>query len=74
MLHSIQEIPQKPVQLFKDCPDLMSVELFSKCLGVSKQVGWKMCREELVPNVKIGKRVFVPRDLLSDFVLEQVSD
>lgn len=58
--------------LFKDAPDLMSVDCFAACLGVSKQVAWKMCREELVPSVRIGRRVFVPRDLLVSFVLEGV--
>lgn len=58
--------------LFSDCPDLMSIERFADCLGVSKQVAWKMAREELVPNVRIGRRIFIPRDLLSDFILEGV--
>ena len=58
--------------LFSDCPDLLSIELFSERLGVSKQVAWRMAREELVPSIAIGRRVFIPRDLLSESILEAV--
>lgn len=43
---------------------LMSVADASTMLGLTQPVVRQLCREEKMPSVKIGRRVYIPRDEL----------
>lgn len=50
--------------LLSDYKPLMSVSDASSALGLTQSVVRQLCREEKIPSVKIGRRVYIPRDEL----------
>ena len=47
--------------LLSDYKPLMSVADASSALGLTNAVVRQLCREEKIPSVKIGRRVYIPR-------------
>ncbi len=53
------------LQLFASFPEVMRPEEVAAALRVNRSVVYAMCREGQIPNVKIGSRIYVPRDALA---------
>lgn len=50
--------------LLRGYKPLMSVVDTGEALGLTQAVVRQLCREEKLPSVKIGRRVYIPRDEL----------
>ena len=44
--------------------EMLSVADVGRILGLTQSVVRQLCREEKIPSVKIGRRVYIPRDEL----------
>ena len=58
----------KEKALLEDYPELMRAEHVAHVMGVSKQAVYRMSREEQIPSVVIGSRIFFPRQRFLEFL------
>lgn len=51
--------------------NLQNVHDFSVSEGISEQVTRRLCREGAIPHVRIGGRIYIPREEYNAFITEQ---
>ena len=56
------------VTIFKDYPEIMSVEETSAALGVSTKTVYKMLKNGTIQNMKVGRSYRVPKVHLLSFL------
>jgi excisionase family DNA binding protein len=49
-------------------PATMSVEEAARYLGISRNYAYRMVGEGVIPSVRIGKRILVPRERLREML------
>lgn len=60
--------------LFEKYPDLLTTDDVAEILSVPRSTAQALCREHKLPNVKIGRRVYVPKvRLIEDFGLDKLA-
>ncbi len=47
--------------IFKDFPDIVSVEQMSQMLGISTKTGYKLLRENKIAHLRFGRKYAVPK-------------
>ena len=52
----------------EDLPSFISVQELHEYLGISKSLTYRLLSGHVIPSVKIGRRLFVPRAQLIAFV------
>lgn len=55
----------------RDYADLLSVDNLVEILGVSDRSVYRMCANEELPSVKVGRRVYVPKQALISQMTEK---
>ncbi len=54
--------------MFNEYPDVMTVEQSAKALGISKNMMYKLVKEEVIKTKRVGKRILVPKCCLEDYI------
>ena len=49
---------------FEELPELLSLEEFREFLGISKTTAYEIVRRKEVKNLRFGRRIFIPREVL----------
>ena len=60
-----------PSAFLGDYPDLLTVDNLVEILGVSDRSVYRMCANEELPSIKVGRRVYVPKQALIAQMTEQ---
>lgn len=54
--------------MFKDLPDILSVEQMMKALQISKNTAYDLLRNGNIKAVRLNKKWLIPKNSLIDFV------
>ena len=63
---------QEKDSMFAGKPELMRADELALAMGVSRQTVYRMEREHQIPSVRIGTRLFFPRDIVAASIKERV--
>ena len=62
----------KVVADYEGYMDLLTMDDCAGILQQSTQTVRRLCRERVLPSVKIGRRIYVPRNRFAEFVKSQL--
>lgn len=55
--------------MFKEYPDILSVQDVANALSISKNTAYQLVREKRIGCKHIGRKIIVPKACLVDYVL-----
>jgi len=56
--------------MFKDSPDVWSVQLLAKNLGVGKNTAYALVNSKRIHNIRVGSKILIPKASVLDFLAE----
>lgn len=65
---------QAKATVISEYPDLMTIKHMCGVTGQSEPTLRKMCREHVLPSVRIGKRIYVPKAEFVKYIEEAMSN
>lgn len=54
--------------MFKDYPDVMSVQQAAEALGICTASMYQLLREKTIGSRKVGRKILVPKVCLIDYI------
>ena len=67
------QTPPKPFVSFDGFSDLLTMKDGAVILAQSEATVRKLCREGELPSIRIGRRLYIPKSQLVDFIEAHVS-
>ena len=71
----IQEAPDRKTErymmMFKDYPDVVTVEHLQKMLGVGGEIAWLLGRENKIRSGRVGRSYKIPRLWVVEYLLDK---
>ena len=67
------QTPPKPFVSFDGFSDLLTMKDGAVILAQSEATVRRLCREGELPSIRIGRRIYIPKAALIEFVEEHVS-
>ncbi len=61
------------MELFKDYPDVVSVEQLSEMLHIGQVVAYQLVRSGAIKSRKVGRRYIITKQNVLDFINEEVA-
>lgn len=58
-------------QMFKNYPDIMSVEQLQNALHIGRAKAYQLIRDNRIKYIRIGKKIRIPKIYLIEFVCSQ---
>ena len=55
-------------ELFKDYPDVITVDDIMKMLGIGRNVAYSILKSGVIKTIKIGKRYIIPKQSVINFL------
>lgn len=55
--------------MFKDYPDILSVQDVANALCIGKNTAYRLIKERAIGCKRIGRKIIVPKKCLEDYVL-----
>lgn len=56
--------------MIRDLPEILSPADMAQLMGVHPNTIRRQCREGLIPHVKVGQKIGIPRDLVFRTIIE----
>ena len=56
--------------MLSEYKDVLSVEEFCEILNICPTTAYKYLQKNIIPNRKIGKKIFIPKQGLIDFLMK----
>jgi len=56
--------------MFKDSPDVWSVQLLAKNLGVGKNAAYELVNSKRIHSVRVRQKILIPKSGVLDFLAE----
>lgn len=54
--------------MFKEYPDIMSVEQLAKALGIGKNSAYALIRSRAIGCKRVGRKIIIPKSCVIDYV------
>lgn len=54
--------------MFKDYPDILTVEQLSEALGIGINTAYKLIRKRVIGSKRIGRKIIIPKLCLIEYV------
>lgn len=71
----IQEAPDRKtaryMMMFKDYPDVVTVEHLQKMLGVGRKIAYLLVRENKIRSVRVGRSYKIPKLCVVEYLLDK---
>ena len=71
----IQEEPDRKTErcmmMFKDYPDVVTVEHLQKMLGVGRKVAYLLVKENKIRSVRVGRSYKIPKLCVVEYLLDK---
>ena len=71
----IQEAPDRKTErymmMFKDYPDVVTVEHLQKMLGVGRKVAYLLVKENKIRSVRVGRSYKIPKLCVVEYLLDK---
>ncbi|MDE7071600.1 MAG: helix-turn-helix domain-containing protein [Clostridia bacterium] len=61
------------MELFKDYPDIVSVEQVSEMLRIGQVLAYRLVRSGEIKSRKVGRRYIITKQNIIDFVTKEVA-
>lgn len=61
------------MELFKDCPDVVTVEQVSEMLHIGQVLAYRLVRSGEIKSRKVGRRYIITKQNVIDFVNKEVA-
>ncbi len=61
------------MELFKDYPDIVSVEQVSEMLKIGQVLAYRLIRSGEIKSRKVGRRYIITKQNIIDFVTKEVA-
>lgn len=61
------------MELFKDYPDIVSVEQVSEMLRIGQVLAYRLVRSGEIKSRKVGRRYIITKQHIIDFVTKEVA-
>ncbi len=61
------------MELFKDYPDIVSVEQVSEMLKIGQVLAYRLVRSGEIKSRKVGRRYIITKQNIIDFVTKEVA-
>ncbi len=61
------------MELFKDYPDIVSVEQVSEMLKIGQVLAYRLVRSGEIKSRKVGRRYIITKQHIIDFVTKEVA-
>lgn len=57
--------------MISDLPEIISADELARLIGVHPNTVRRQCREGVIPSVKVGQKIAIPRDLVFRTIIEK---
>jgi len=54
--------------MFKDYPDVLTVEQFAEAIGIGKNKAYELIKNRVIGYKRIGRKILIPKCCLIDYM------
>ena len=62
---------ERYMRMFKDYPDVVTVEHLQKMLGVGRKIAYRLVKENKIRSVRVGRSYKIPKLCVVEYLLDK---